>query len=313
MTFNQAAPQQQPNPYFTNAFYQSVGSAAQTPGPLFTPSLTSLPPTPGSLAGRKRSRGDIFAPEDDDEAHEDGAVATPMHEVSQTMQGPTGLANPNGIDSSDSWNDAIGTRKPFHIKRPSVSSRKSQRKAAIDDESDQLGQLIMPHSLREATTEPLIDEATRVLGISWTRMDSTPNLLVSQAAYTKWIQNHYPALRNVTVWFEYQAIPGYLVEATNVYSGQKGYYIFSDNLTEGRLVTTEPDQLMPRLKMLPALHLAAPGGHIRAETDSLRTKTSERAMEHDQASTGADAVSDDVLATTHEPNGMCSAHEMEMD
>ncbi|MGG6497646.1 UNVERIFIED_CONTAM: hypothetical protein NY603_32460, partial [Bacteroidetes bacterium 56_B9] len=85
-----------------------------------------------------------------------------------------------------------------------------------------------------------------------------------QRAYSKWISNHYPQLNDVSIWFENSSIPGYLVAALNAYNGQHEYYIFSEDLTEARLVTTDPSQLIPRLQMLPALHLAAPGGCIRA-------------------------------------------------
>ena len=109
--------------------------------------------------------------------------------------------------------------------------------------SDDLAQLVLPPQIREATTEPLIDEATRVLGISWTRMDATDVTRINRAAYSKWIQNHYASLKDVEVWFENSAIPGYLVKASNAYNGQFEYYIFSNDLTEARLVTSDPSQL----------------------------------------------------------------------
>jgi len=226
--------------------------------------------------------------------------------------------------------DAEMDGKPFelrHIKRPSFSSRKSQRKNAGAAGSEDLAQLVLPPSIREATTEPLIDEATRVLGISWKRMDATETSRISQAAYSKWIQNHYSSLKDVAVWFENSAIPGYLVQARNAYTGQQEYYIFSNDLTEARLVTTEPSQLVPRLKMLPALHLAAPGGHIRAETDPITAAQNEvNGVQEDMAASIVSRAVSELNGQVQdpacpgaenteprEPNGMCSAHEMEMD
>ncbi|KAK3697492.1 hypothetical protein LTR37_017438 [Vermiconidia calcicola] len=247
-----------PNHFFKGGHYADATTMAPTPNGFtnpFTPGDTPMPiaTTPGSLAGRKRSREDTEAPEEEGEGLGDGSTDIPATEE-----------NPQ--------------RQQFHFshaKRPSISARKSQRVNGAAAEPDHLAQLVLPPQIREVTAEPLIDEATRVLGISWTRMDSTEALRINKAAYAKWIQNHYASLKDVSVWFENSAIPGYLVQARNGYSGQQEYYIFSNDLTEAKLVTTDPAQLVPRLKLLPALELAAPGGTIRAETDSITAAQNE--------------------------------------
>ncbi|KAK5108566.1 hypothetical protein LTR62_008223 [Meristemomyces frigidus] len=293
-----------PDQYFANAHYAPINGQAVNGSVPLTPA-GSIPPTPGSLAGRKRSRGDIYEA-DEEEEFADGAVGT-------TFDG-SGYAAATAMQSSASAQEQAAGRQfdLTHVKRPSFSSRKSQRKVA-DADGDYLAQLVLPPQMREATAEPLIDEATRVLGISWTRMDSSEVLQINKAAYSKWIQNHYPRLTDVAVWFENSALPGYLVEARNIHSGQQGFYIFSHDLTEARLVTTEPDQLMPRLKMLPALHLAAPGGHLRAEMDVKHVSTVQQEESNSVHAMVDGAQADDVAAGASEPNGMCSAHQMELD
>lgn len=337
-------PPSQPNQYFASSHYAESSSHIQTPGALsnpFTPN-GSIPPTPGSLAGRKRSRGDITAPEDEDERTEDGSVATPVDEESSKARGkpvygpgmtliyPEDCGYQAAAQSqSGTWIEERAERKTFqlsHSKRPSVSSRKSQRMGAGASGPDDLAQLVLPPQMREATTEPLIDEATRVLGISWKRMNTTEALQINQAAYSKWIQNHYTGLKDVAVWFENSAIPGYLVEARNAYNGQQEYYIFSNDLTEARLVTTEPSQLVPRLKMLPALHLAAPGGHIRAETDPITAAQNELNGVQAGFNNETTQCSQDVSqlrgiqdyaygkdAEPYQSKGMSCIHEMDLD
>lgn len=175
--------------------------------------------------------------------------------------------------------------------------------------------------MREATVEPLIDEATRVLGISWSRMDSTETLLINQAAYQKWIQNYYPGLKDVSIWFENSAIPGYLVQTVNVYTGQQEWYIFSHDLMEARLVTNEASQLVPRLQLLPALHLAAPGGQIYAQTDPVSVamrEAGEVQAEQGETMLLRGRIQDHVYPpgkalADHAPSGMCAAHQMELD
>lgn len=292
----------------------------------------SIPPTPGSLAGRKRSRGDIHATDEDEEEHlDDGSVPAPIDGAivkprGKPIYGPgmtlvypedPGYAAIAAESQSGTWLEERAERNQYQLgraKRPSFSSRKSQRRDGSAAGADDLAQLVLPPQIREATTEPLIDEATRVLGISWTRMDSTEALRINQAAYSKWIQNHYPNLKDVTVWFENSAIPGYLVESCGT------FYIFSHDLTEARLVTSDKTQLIPRLQMLPALHLAAPGGHIRAETESILTNVNGVNGTHvdSEATKFSQEVSmlrGSIQAAngSRQTNSLCSSHEMELD
>jgi hypothetical protein len=337
-------PPHQPNGYFPGAHYTDTnGSGPPTNGfaDPFTPSDISLATTPGALAGRKRSRGDIHAPEEEEEGLGDGSVDTPVTEApaiprGKPVYGPgMTLIYPEdpgysacAESQSGTWLEENIQRQQFqlkHMKRPSISTRKSQRVDASASAPDDLAQLVLPPQMREVTAEPLIDETTRVLGISWTRMDSTEVLQINQAASAKWIQKHYPNLQNVSVWLENSAIPCYLVEALNAHSNQQEYYIFSQDLKEARLVTTDPTQLVPRLKMLPALELAAPGGAITAEMDSPPAtaysndtngiQTTPMAMETSNHINGYHSrmASADYMINAGILRGFCSAHEMEMD
>jgi len=280
-----AVPQAQPSSYFNTNHYTSDSNGdiatdgldgALTPG-------SALAPTPGSLAGRKRSRGDIYAMEDEGQAAADGLTQTPAFALTPSLrEGPIFGAGQSPLYPNDpsyevrpesqSSTRVEGRAQPsqWHMSdegRPRIATRKSQRVDGTVSDSDDLAQLVLPPGIREVTAEPLIDEATRALGISWTRMDSSEALRISQAAYSKWIQNHYPSLNQVATWFENSALPGYLVAAQNAYSLEMEYYIFSHDLVEARLVTKDAKQLLPRLQLLPALHLAAPGGHIYAQMD----------------------------------------------
>lgn len=300
---------------------------------------TSNQPVMRPLAGRKRSRVDIDDPEEEEMQLGDGSIQTPLTEEpvkprGKPVYGPgMTLIYPEdpgyaaaAESQSGTWVEEQTERKKSllsHGKRPSISTRKSQRMDAGASSPDDLAQLVLPPEIREVTAEPLIDEATRTLGISWTRMDSTENLRINQAAYSKWIQNHYPSLTEVSVWFEYSALPGYLVEALNIYSNQKEYYFFAHDLTEARLVTSDPTQLIPRLQMLPALELAAPGGCIRAEVNTTPATPATPAQDPIPAPVSAVQNMGHIrnISVNNEEyfwhpsmlQSMCSAHDMEMD
>lgn len=282
---NMPLPPSQPTSYFTTNHNDSQMNNSLMANGLDSSLLTdnALLPTPGSVAGRKRSRGDVLAPEEDERGLGDGSTNTPSTGVQAKPRGepilgqgmslvypdePAYEARPES--QSGTWVEERDERNQWHLLnegRPPISTRKSQRVDASASAPDDLAQLLLPAGMREVTAEPLIDEATRSLGISWMRMDSTEALRISQAAYSKWIQNHYAGLQDVSVWFENSALPGYLVAAQNSYNHRTEYYIFSHDLLEARLVTNDPTQLVARLQMLPALHLAAPGGLITADND----------------------------------------------
>ncbi|KAF2169326.1 hypothetical protein M409DRAFT_20550 [Zasmidium cellare ATCC 36951] len=335
-------PPNAPNQYFANSHYTDHQASAPaingiSPNGLsnangftpngttpnaFTSNGTAAASTPGSLAGRKRSRADVFDEnEGEDDRLGDGSVSTPTTEELKKPRGKPvygpgmTLIYPEdpGYDmcaesQSGTWVEERAERKPFqlaHAKRPSVTSRKSQRMNTTASGPDDLAQLVLPASMRDVTSEPLIDEATRALGISWTRMDSDEAHQIQEKAYSKWIQNHYPGLKDIAIWFENKGLPAYLVAALNAYNGQHEYYIFSHDLTEARLVTTEPSQLIPRLRMLPALELAAPGGCIIAETDPITAAQNEL--------NGVQADMINGTADHSQPDGACAAHAMELD
>ena len=328
------------NEHATNGF----GDASNGFGDWLLPQ-SNVPSRPESIAGRKRSRSDIFSQDDEDSDIGDGSMEMPSLETLKRFRAEQECAEGMSLSHAEHpgyeprpgsqggpWVEAGQEHNPFHAghqKRPSVSTRKSQRVDSTASKPDDLAQLVLPPNMREATAEPLIDEATRLLGISWTRMDATEVSQISQAAYSKWIINHYPNLRDARVWFENSAIPGYLVAAQNAYSSQEEYYIFSHNLTEARLITSDPAQLVPRLQMLPALELAAPGGHIQAEKDV--SPVEQTVVEPIQpapapapasalASAPAPSVDDDMelmrmgmLMQAGVFRGFCSADDMEMD
>lgn len=315
-----------PTQYFVNSHYMDHSNDSNAPmlngispnglaNSNAIASNASIPaPTPGALAGRKRSRGDISQAEEEDEEEvpEDGSVVTPIRQEITKPRGKPVYGPGMTIlypedpgyaacaeSQSGTWVEQQAEQRPLaHTKRPSVTSRKSQRMDSKAIGPDDLAQLVLPPSIREVTNEPLVDEATRRLGISFCRMDSTEARQINQKAYSKWIQNHYSGLVDVAVWFENSSIPGYIVAALNAHNGQHEYLVFSDDLTEARRITTDPSQLIPRLQMLPALELAAPGGVLRAETDPITVSQNEATA---------------AITEAYNQHGGCAAHAMELD
>ncbi len=125
---------------------------------------TSLPVTPGSIAGRKRSRGDIHAPEDDEVVQDDGSTIAPANGLALQTYGETILSpvttlmhvDNSGYEArpesrSGLWVEDRAELNQFqqlNEKRPSISARKSQRMDSGADGSDDLAQLVLPPQIR---------------------------------------------------------------------------------------------------------------------------------------------------------------------
>lgn len=254
----------QPDQYFHPSHYHSV--IPQSPNAFpnganirSTPS-NSLPPTPSadSIAGRKRSRSDIYSPEDE---HEDVSGPAPV-EVSPVYRGEPvygpgmTLVYPNdhsghyAVDASSqsgTWLEERADSVVAKTQRPIMASRKSQRMAPSSSRSDIPILRQEDSTQRTATAEPLIDEVTRLLGISWIRMDGSEALQISQKAYTRWITRHYPGLADVELWFENASIPGYLGVASNKTSSAREFFLWSNDLKQAVLVTRNPAELVAKL------------------------------------------------------------------
>lgn len=272
-----------PNEYFHDVHFQQGATHTNgLPSPPDTStgcSRNSVPPTPseGAIAGRKRSRGDIYA--DDDMA--DGSSMSQQPPVPSVNRGepvygpgmtlvypddPSGAYAAGEGSQSGTWVEESLEQAAAKAARPIMATRKSQRLDLSASAPDDLAALTASIQPRAPGSEPLIDEATRLLGISWKRMDLSETTQISQRAYTRWITRHYPQLSNVEVWFENSAIPGYLGKATNSSNNLEEYYLWSLDLHQAILVTRNPGDLIIKLSQ-PHMSLSQATEKIRADVE----------------------------------------------
>jgi len=88
---------------------------------------------------------------------------------------------------------------------------------------------------------PRIDEYAQALGVGWTKMGDDPDVLAACRGYSRYIENHY-LLTNVEVLVRSKSLDSFLVRTA------RGYYLFNEELTEGRLVAKEFDVTLEKLK-----------------------------------------------------------------
>lgn len=130
--------------------------------------------------------------------------------------------------------------------RPVLRAAKTQRldlsaTPAIIEEVSQNGTLVAPES-PERHVEPTVDDFTRHLGIGWSSIDQADaDIQAAARGWNKFIENHFP-VTNANIRLQSKGLASYLVEAN------EGYFLFGEDLKQGRLVSTSLDRTWVNLQ-----------------------------------------------------------------
>ena len=106
--------------------------------------------------------------------------------------------------------------------------------------------------------EPLVDDATCLLGISWQRVGGDDDdMAPAVRGWEKYINNQYSAyLQDCQITMKSRALNAYLVAARPVtFAGtaNTAYYLFSEDLDQGRLVGSTWETCVKNLQSSPVL------------------------------------------------------------
>lgn len=99
-------------------------------------------------------------------------------------------------------------------------------------------------SPKATIADPTIDQYTHLLGIGWTNVGEDSGLVAMARGFSRFIENHYP-LTNADIVLKSKSLESYLVK-----TGQ-GYYLFPEDLMEGRLVAKTWEETLANLKISP--------------------------------------------------------------
>ncbi|QSZ29526.1 hypothetical protein DSL72_004040 [Monilinia vaccinii-corymbosi] len=254
------APQLPPQPSFNRSIFTLPFAKAPMPSP---PSGSWLAQTsaPQSTAGRKRSR-DEAALEDDGYSSQASVEPAVVENEEEWEYGPgMTLIKPNKgyILSADSqtgtWLEeeeaeekAQAALRAASPERPIIRSAKSQRidlgstPSMIEETIVANGALSGPlQTGGTGPVQPSIDEYTRHLGIGWSKLSADEDIQAAARGWTKYIENHYP-INNAIIRLQSRGLASYLVEA------QEGYFLFGEDLKQGRLVSTSLEKTFENLR-----------------------------------------------------------------
>jgi hypothetical protein len=226
-----------------------------------------------SAAGRKRSRDEAAVNLDPPEKLIESPVAEESEDEWVYGPGMTLIKKSTGYvaeasSQSGTWVEEQAAKVEAHKteaallaqeqlaqSRPSLRSHKSQRldmtTPTNNDErvpsrrSSPTREAINPMTASsDSLAQPIVDDFTFHLGIGWSRISDDGHIQAAARGWARYIENHYP-VTNVKILLESRGLQSYLVEAT------EGYFLFAENLRQGRLVSTTPEGALNNLKISP--------------------------------------------------------------
>lgn len=103
-----------------------------------------------------------------------------------------------------------------------------------------------PKTACSSQSHPEIDDATLAFGIGWTKISSDENLASAARGWARYLENHYTAhIHNAEILLQSSGLNAYLVGC------QEGFYLFSENLLEGRLLSRTWEGCLQNLRQSP--------------------------------------------------------------
>ncbi len=231
-----------------------------------TPTPTTA--NPSSAAGRKRSRDEAGPNLEDDYIPVQPPVVQPEAENEEEWEYGEGmvLIKPNrkgGIIEAGSqtgtWAEEQAEQERLKVaaaalaavtpERPILRAAKSQRlhlssTPCISEEVMSNGTLVSAGSPERTNghIEPTVDDFTRHLGIGWSSVNTADaDIGAAARGWTKFIENHFP-ITDAKIRLQSKGLASYLVEAN------EGYFLFGEDLKQGRLVSTSLENTWVNLR-----------------------------------------------------------------
>ncbi|KGO64033.1 hypothetical protein PITC_012700 [Penicillium italicum] len=102
--------------------------------------------------------------------------------------------------------------------------------------------------------EPLVDDATRLLGIGWQCVNTADDMAPAVRGWTKFIDiQHSAHLHDSQMLMKSRALNAYLVAATPTSGSSPAFYLFTEDLTQGQLVASSWEACLQNLRSSPII------------------------------------------------------------
>lgn len=129
---------------------------------------------------------------------------------------------------------------------PSLHSRKSQRLDYSSTNEFASSALLTPATspTKSGSEKPTIDYFTHLLGVGWSRVGIDNDVRAAARGWAKYIENRYP-VTGAVILLQSKGLDACLVGA------QQGYFLFKEDLSEGRLVGSNWETCLANLQSTP--------------------------------------------------------------
>lgn len=266
---------------------------------------------PNAVAGRKRSRDEAAVNLDPPEKIVEPPVIAESEDEWIYGPGMTLIKRSTGYvadasSQSGTWVEekaaeveaqkmeaALLAQEQQSQERPSLRSHKSQRLGMTpalspadgfhSNRSSPTRDVVNPMTASsDSIAQPVVDDFTVHLGIGWSRISDDEHIQAAARGWARYIENHYP-VTNPKIRLESRGLQSYLVEA------DQGFFLFAENLRQGRLVSSDVERALQNLKTSPPTF---DGPHTMDAADSPRP--TELAPDHPTATTPSTAATIDM-------------------
>lgn len=226
-----------------------------------------------SVAGRKRSRDEaavnldppekVTPPPTINESEDEWTYGPGMTLIKKSASYSTDASSQSGTwvedraaeDQARKTAATLLAQEQLAQSRPSLRSHKSQRldmttSTSADNKlssrrSSPTREAINPMTASsDSIAQPIVDDFTFHLGIGWSRISDDEDIQAAARGWARYIENHYP-VTNAKILLESRGLQSYLVEAT------EGFFLFAENLRQGRFVSKTPEGALQNLKISP--------------------------------------------------------------
>lgn len=257
----------------------SNGGSAQAAPTSFNIQSATAPPKPS----RKRSREATFeeavtpsapsvlhpapAPKVEPIYGEGMVLLNPQTGLALSAESQTGTWYEQESEAQQASAAPISSRSNALLPDAAEASRKSQRLDKSAPGLDDIALSSIRQQLNDSSSndqhrtlntgsappaEPLVDDATRLLGIGWQRVHSDGDMAPAIRGWTKYIDNQYSAyLHDSQMLIKSRGLNAYLVAATPNLSSSPAFYLFSDDLNQCQLVASSWEACIQNLRSSP--------------------------------------------------------------
>lgn len=162
-----------------------------------------------------------------------------------TSQSGTWVEEKAAQDHARKIEEATLAQEKLSQERPSLRSNKSQRLDFSNNTSlPTPGPSPTNDTPSKGPSQPVVDDFTMHLGIGWAQLSMEEHIQAAVRGWQRYIENHFP-VTDVKIRLQSRGLNAYLVEA------REGFFLFAEDLREGRLVSRNAYCALQNLKSTP--------------------------------------------------------------